>query len=649
MSISNEITRLTNAKAAIKQSIVNKGIRVSDSALLDEYPALIDKIEGGGEGGGPNPYQELYMQRTANETNMVGLFSYTPASTTLDLSAMNTSKVTDMSYMFNECKVPYLDLSGFDVSNVSNMQHMFHSCPSNVNIDGWDTSKLTNADYMFSNFTNGGKYLDLSVLDFSNVIKADSIFHGCNIDYVDIRNLNLNLAKLSSLPFKSVKGTVLDLSNYDITGLKKTYYLCYFCDCSTIDLTNWKTTEVTDMGSTFYYNSNLERLIIPDWDMTNTTNTSNFMYNVSKLKYIDLSRSNDTTINKITPFLPTKTLAAYGTVLVPADTPQTACDALIAKYWKPKGAAVLPVISSIDIAIELDEVFPGKSTKMHSGNPEPWYGDETITYVSSNESIATIDGDTITSTGVIGSTDITAYNKNQEVVGTATLRVSETDSYPNVIRFRSTSTPTSSTYRVKVNGTNIRLNTMDYNEAGEIFIYDAGLPITSISFEDASCTEILKINTSNMTDMSKMFYACNKLTELDLSSFNTTNVTNMGSMFYSCDGLTSLDLSSFDTTNVTDMHWMFYECYALNSLNLSNFDASNVTNIGWMFHNCNKLHTLRLDNCSNATISKIIKSSGFPTGTIEGVTRKIYCKKAEAAGLTEPKNWVFEFIDQQGE
>jgi hypothetical protein len=68
-----------------------------------------------------------------------------------------------------------------------------------------------------------------------------------------------------------------------------------------------------------------------------------------------------------------------------------------------------------------------------------------------------------------------------------------------------------------------------------------------------------------------------------------------------------------------------------------------------MFYDCNKLHKLRLDNCSNATINKIITSYGFPTNAITDVTRKIYCKKAEAAGLTAPKNWVFEFVDQQGE
>jgi hypothetical protein len=67
--------------------------------------------------------------------------------------------------------------------------------------------------------------------------------------------------------------------------------------------------------------------------------------------------------------------------------------------------------------------------------------------------------------------------------------------------------------------------------------------------------------------------------------------------------------------------------------------------MGYMFSGCSKLHTLRLDNCSNDTINKIITSSGFPIKTIEGVTRKIYCKEENAAGLTAPTNWIFEYID----
>lgn len=51
MSIASEITRLRNAKAALKESIEAKGVTVEDSAKLDEYPTLVDSIPQGGGGG----------------------------------------------------------------------------------------------------------------------------------------------------------------------------------------------------------------------------------------------------------------------------------------------------------------------------------------------------------------------------------------------------------------------------------------------------------------------------------------------------------------------------------------------------------------------------------------------------------------------
>ena len=48
MSISSQITRINNAKAAIKTAIAAKGVTVPDSAMLDDYAALIGNISGGG-------------------------------------------------------------------------------------------------------------------------------------------------------------------------------------------------------------------------------------------------------------------------------------------------------------------------------------------------------------------------------------------------------------------------------------------------------------------------------------------------------------------------------------------------------------------------------------------------------------------------
>ena len=44
----------------------------------------------------------------------------------------------------------------------------------------------------------------------------------------------------------------------------------------------------------------------------------------------------------------------------------------------------------------------------------------------------------------------------------------------------------------------------------------------------------------------------------------------------------------------------------------------------------------------------IITTSLFPTGAILDVTRKIYCKEENAAGLTPPNGWIFVFVDSDG-
>lgn len=48
MSVQSEITRLQNAKAAIKTAIEGKGVTVPDGTLLDGMASLIESIEAGG-------------------------------------------------------------------------------------------------------------------------------------------------------------------------------------------------------------------------------------------------------------------------------------------------------------------------------------------------------------------------------------------------------------------------------------------------------------------------------------------------------------------------------------------------------------------------------------------------------------------------
>ena len=51
MSIQTELTRIINAKAAIKTAVEGKGVTVPAGTLLDGMASLIESIEAGGGGG----------------------------------------------------------------------------------------------------------------------------------------------------------------------------------------------------------------------------------------------------------------------------------------------------------------------------------------------------------------------------------------------------------------------------------------------------------------------------------------------------------------------------------------------------------------------------------------------------------------------
>ena len=116
---------------------------------------------------------------------------------------------------------------------------------------------------------------------------------------------------------------------------------------------------------------------------------------------------------------------------------------------------------------------------------------------------------------------------------------------------------------------------------------------TATSFEGA----ISFSDTSNVTDMSYMFYSCSSLTSIP--QLDTSKVTNMKYMFYSCSSLTSIP--QLDTSNVTNMSYMFSYCFSLTTIHMINmkvnFDISPSTKftreaLVEIINNCYDLTTL---------------------------------------------------------
>ena len=121
----------------------------------------------------------ISMLDTSNVTDMSGMFDNCTALKELDVSNFNTSNVTDMSYMFYFCPIQTIDVSHFNTSKVTNMSGMFGYCYALEDLDvrNFDTSNVTNMGEMFAGLTL--MELDLSTFDTHNVTSMRHMFDGC--------------------------------------------------------------------------------------------------------------------------------------------------------------------------------------------------------------------------------------------------------------------------------------------------------------------------------------------------------------------------------------------------------------------------------------------------------------------------------------
>ena len=120
------------------------------------------------------------------------------------------------------------------------------------------------------------------------------------------------------------------------------------------------------------------------------------------------------------------------------------------------------------------------------------------------------------------------------------------------------------------------------------------------------------LNTSKVTNMTYMFYGCEKLTTIP--ELDTSSVTTVQGMFASCSNLTAIP--ELNTSKVTNMYSMFNSCTSLTTIPL--LDTGNVTDMGNMFSSCSSLNNESLNNilamCKNAvkiTSNKTLKYIGL--------------------------------------
>ena len=119
---------------------------------------------------------------TSDATDMSFMFYGCSSLDSLDLSSFDTSRVTGMPSMFSGCsKLRSLDLSGLDTSRVTGMSAMFSGCSSleSLDLSSFDTSRVTGMPSMFSGCSSL-ESLDLSSFDTSRVASMSNMFYGCS-------------------------------------------------------------------------------------------------------------------------------------------------------------------------------------------------------------------------------------------------------------------------------------------------------------------------------------------------------------------------------------------------------------------------------------------------------------------------------------
>ena len=123
---------------------------------------------------------------------------------------MDTSKVTNMSYMFYNCRS--LAIPQMDTSKVTNMNTMFYNCTSLTTIPQMDTSKVTNMSYMFQNCS---KLTTIPQMNTSKVTNMSYMFYGCillttipQMDTSKVTNMSYifqNCSSLTNLDLRNIK------------------------------------------------------------------------------------------------------------------------------------------------------------------------------------------------------------------------------------------------------------------------------------------------------------------------------------------------------------------------------------------------------------------------------------------------------------
>ena len=232
---------------------------------------------------------------TAHITNMSHMFWGCNALESIDLSPLDTSQVTDLSGFLYACEsLRSVDLSPLDTSQVTTMESLLQSCEhlEEVCLDGLDTSQVTTMEGMFR-FCDVLRRVDLSRLDTSRVQDMTGMFSKCYCleelpdlfrnDTSQVEDMTFMFADCTSL--RSV-----DLTRVDLRSVNNMWGV--FDRCTSLeraDLSGIDAPQLERMDDLFRGCTALVEVSFEGFCAPHLHNVANLLKGCSSLKSIDLS------------------------------------------------------------------------------------------------------------------------------------------------------------------------------------------------------------------------------------------------------------------------------------------------------------------------------------------------------------------------
>ncbi len=165
-----------------------------------------------------------------------------------DFSVMQT---TSIRYLFDHCDKVNFDASGWNLTGITDMQGVFNFFQKfNNDISGWDTSLVTDMSYLFF-FNNDFNHASISSLDTSAVTQMRRMLGFCQKLTQSVDGWSVgNVVSMQQL-FESCDLYNQSVNSWDVAKVEN--FSEMFSDCFVFNqnFTSWVTTAATDMSYMF--------------------------------------------------------------------------------------------------------------------------------------------------------------------------------------------------------------------------------------------------------------------------------------------------------------------------------------------------------------------------------------------------------------